>query len=553
MKKILVLTLCFVFATTLFVGCNKEKAVNKTGEEKNMSDREELEKNMFGWEIPNETIQISHFYASAQNPDKTEKETKAMREYLLKEFNVELNKIVYDTDSNERLNLMLASNKYPDIITGLSLQEAKKWADLGKAIELSQYIESDSELSNKYGEILNRFTDKEGKIYYLSSGWGFLPIPDYAVHIRYDYWKELGEPSVATPEEYFNVLKQMQALHSTNENGEKVYALSTRGWNNTFNTLAGIWGIKDGYKENANHELTHWVNTPEGLEMALWINQFHLNDMLDPDSFINKFEDWKAKTSNERILGHIGGWWTTWNAGHEVWQKTDENWTEEKRFIQVKVKSENVDEAYYTPVNTTGGSYTIITDKCKDPESVIKWFNFEISDMGTKLMGWGVPNTENSLWNTDGTEWSFVEEKKQDVINSTLDYTNLQETVSGGRFCLVGGTGLKEDKTTYYFDQNFNDLAKWKKLMNDNLADTIYDHSAFKGIVFPPQERATFIKQQVKDMLLSGWAEVVTASSQEECETKFFELRDKLSNVGIKELEEFVTTQYKANLERYYK
>lgn len=542
-----------VLVTTLFMGCSKKETLDETVKKEKSSESKEPRVNMFGWEIPDETIEITYFSAYQSNPEKNEKQTKAMRDYLLEEFNVEINKIVYDTEADERLNLMLASNDYPDIIKGLGVDQVDKWISLEKTQELSQYMGSDSELIKKYGGILNRFKDEEDKIHFLSSGWGLLPIPDYAVHIRNDYWTELGEPSIATPEEYFNVLKEMQTLHPTNENGEKVYALSTSGWDESFETLAGIWGMKDGYKEDANNELTHWMNTSEGLEMALWINQFYLNDMLDPDSFINKFEDWKAKTSSERILGHIGAWWQTWNAGHEVWQKTDDNWTDEKRFIQVQVKAPEVDKAYYTPKNTTGGSYTIITDKCKDPEAVMKWLNFEVSDMGTKLMGWGVPNTENSVWHTDGTEWSFDEGKKQDVINGTLDYTNLQETISAGRYGLVVGIGLKEDGSTYYFDQNFNQLAKWKKIMNDNLADTIYEHSAYKGITFPPQEKATFIKQQVEDMLLSGWADIVTASSPEESEERFFELREKLVNVGLEQLEEYLTTEYKSNLERYSK
>lgn len=143
-----------------------------------------------------------------------------LHNYLLEEFNVNLTKVVYDTDKEERFNLMLTSGDYPEVMTGLSKSD-----------------------------------------------------------------------------------------------------------------VAGVWELKAGYKEDDNHKLTHWVNTPEGKEFTAYYNQVHRDGLFDPDAFSNKYDDWKSKFSNQRIIGHIGPWWQSWNAGHEVWQKTDDNWIKKQRFV----------------------------------------------------------------------------------------------------------------------------------------------------------------------------------------------------------------------------
>jgi len=564
MKKFVCLLLSLLLIMMLISGCgsNKESSNQKDKPEDTSKDvpqqqnnqaegpKTEPKVNEFGWEIPEETIEIT-FYAGQDNPDNAEEDAKLIGEYILEKFNVKLNKIVYDTDMTERLNLMLASNDYPEVITNLSPTNAATWVELGKAIELTPYIDEYApNIKTKLGEIYNRLLDEEGRLYVMPKYWGFLPIPDASAHIRWDWWQEMGAPKFETPDEYFEVLKQMQANHPTNKDGEKTYALSSYGtWD--YNTLAAIWGLKRGYKEDADHNLIHWVNTDEGLEMAKFINRFHREDLLDPDSFINTFDDWKAKFSSERMMGHIGAWWVTWNAGHEVWQKANPDWQDDMRFVQVKVKAPQAEQAYFSPKNTTGSYRTIITDKCTQPENVLKWWNFEISDMGTRLIGWGVPNLEESVWDYKDGEWSWRESAAQAIIDATWDF-EISDKLGQGVMWMVAGQGLMEDgKSTVWFDQNFNDRAKWKKIMHENLQGTIYDFSAFLSINLPPDDPITVTNQQIKDILDTGWAEVVTASTEQECESKFLELRDKLNKAGLGDLEKYYTEHYKQNLENW--
>lgn len=98
-----------------------------------------------------------------------------------------------------------------------------------------------------------------------------------------------------------------------------------------------------------------------------------------------KLTQWGTKFSSERIAGCIGEWWQVYTYGHEIWTQTEENLDPNKRYVQVGFKSDSVDTAYVTGKNHFGSIFTLITDKCKNPEMVMKFLNFQATDLGMAL------------------------------------------------------------------------------------------------------------------------------------------------------------------------
>ncbi|WBW99081.1 sugar ABC transporter substrate-binding protein [Oceanirhabdus sp. W0125-5] len=548
-RKLFGAVMAAVFVVGTFSGC---KSDDKPTE--NVSNIKTIGTNDYGWEIPEKTFEFSFYQKGQINPDDTEKTTKLLKKYILDEFNVKINKIVYDTDANERFNLMLSSGKYPEVMTGLSKADVVRLQQLGKLKDITSYVDKyGSNIKNELGDYYNRYLDEDNKLYKLPYAWGLLPIPDYSAHIRLDWYKELGKPKFETPEEYYEILKKMVDKHPKDENGKKTYALS---WNQycSINTIAGVWGLKNGYKEDNEHNLTHWINTSEGREFTEFYNKVYRDGMLDPDSFTNKYDDWKAKFSGERIAGHIGPWWQSWNAGHEVWQKLDKKWSDEQRYVQVKLKDKDADKAYLSPKDTTGWGYTVITDKCKNPEMIIKFLNAAITPNGTRLFAWGVPNLENSNWNFKDGKWSFNQKSKEEIINTTYDYEE-HDLLGPNKFWLIHPQGAMSDnlKVNAWIDQCFNDEAKWKKIMNDNLRDTVYDNSAMSQIDFLADNPITVKKQQVKDIIDTYWAKTVLSKTEKEFNKNYEDMKKKLIKAGVNELQKYMTEQYKINVEKWGK
>lgn len=547
-KRHIVAFLTCIFVVSTLAGCKKEVATTN-------SEWKTKGTNEYGWAVPEQSLEINFYAKGKADPEKNKKRTEQLQKYVLDNFNVKLNKTVYNQDGNERFNLALASNDYPEVITGLSKADVEKLKQQGKVKDLTPYIDKYGQnIKKELGDMLNRFKDDDGKIYALPYAWGMLPIPDNSAHIRWDYYQEMGAPKFQTPEEYYDVLRKMVEKHPTNSKGQKVYALSWDNDNCSINTVAGAWGLKDGYKEDKDHNLAHWANTPEGLEFTKFYNKVYRDGMLDPDSFSNKFEQWKTKVSDERVMGHIGPWWETWNAGHEVWQKTNKDWKEEQRYVQVAIKDAEAEKSYLSPKDTTGWGYTVITDKAKNPENIIRFLNFAITPNGTRLFAWGVPNLDISNWNFKDGKWSFNEKSKQEIINATYDYT-AHEALGPNFLWLIHPQGAMSDapNANAWIDQCFNDQAKWKKIMNDNLKDTIYDNSAMWQIDFLPDNPVTVIQQQIDDVIKTYWAKTVLSKTDAEFDKNYSEMKGKIEKAGVDKLEKYMTEQYKKNLTNWAK
>ncbi|MGL4373473.1 MAG: hypothetical protein ACRCS6_06795 [Turicibacter sp.] len=557
MKKKLLSSILAVSVLSLgLAGCGSKNSAGTADLDVAMDEIKEIEttgKNVYGWDVPKETMDLTYYQKGMIDPKDNEKNMKMMQDYLLDNFNINVEKLVYNTDALERFNLAMASSDYPEMISGLKKEDVLQMKSQGKLVDLTAYMdEYGQNLKKALGDKYNRYLDADGKLFYLPAGWGMLPIPDYSAHIKYSTWVELGSPTSIPVDQYYQILKDDITKNPTNEDGQKRYALS---WHDSLKieTVAGFWGLQQGYLEDSENNLTHWVNTQQGYDFTKFYNQAYQDGLFDPDGFTNKFDDWKAKFSTRRVAGHIGGWWEGWNAGHEVWHKTDPNWQEEDKYIQVNLQVPGVEKSYLSPKNTTAGSYTVVTNKVESPEKIvqiIKFLDLMASDNMTRLMGWGVPNGADSNWNIeeDGS-WSFNEKSKQDSINAEYNY-ELHDTYGPQIIWLAHGVEEMSDLPNgcSWFDQSLRFENPWLKILNDNLSDTVYDASALIDIDFLPTDDATVIKQQVNDIVKSYWAKAVLSNTPEEFESNFNELKTKANQAGVEKLEAFMTEKYNQNL-----
>lgn len=511
--------------------------------------------NEFGWVVPDKPI-VVNYYAGTTDPSLFKDKHDLMYNFLKDKFNVTLNKITTDVDMTEQLNLWIVSGEYPDVIANMDPNKAEEWIKQGKAQQLDGLIDQyGPNIKSQLGDLYKRYFNDDGKLYVVPYCWGLLPIPDWSVTLRYDWWQEIGSPQFQTPEQFYDVIKQILAKHPTNAAGQKVYALSDLGGTSsacsgTWKVLTGAYGIKDQYAEAADHTLTHWMNTDVGLKIVKFVNQIYRDGNLDPDFSVNKFADWEAKYSQERVVATIGSWWHVWTAGHETWQKTDPNWTWAKRGMNFNIKADGVENSTLSPKDTSGYYRCIITDKCKNPADVIKWWNFEITDLGTKLICWGIPDAyPNGLWQLkDGV--SVWNDEVVDAWSKGTFNTDEYQLGGAGQFWMVAGQQKlsngdprTEPWCNVWIDQNFNTIDPAKKILNENLKGTMFDNS-YRLVTFNPDDPITVTNQQITDLLNTGWMKMITASSEADCEKAFYALRDQLNAAGLHDLEKFRTQEY---------
>lgn len=520
----------------------------------------------FGWEVPEETLKVSVFYYSDNfsTGEEQDRGIADMQAYLKEYFNIDFEYTTTDGDAQEALNLALTSNDYPDIIVNASTTLRQRFVDQGRAVDISEYMnaETSPNIMKRLGDMAGLYADSEGKYYYLPAAFSnLMDLPDYSAHLRLDELEAAGidYSTIKTPEDFFNAAMTIYNANPTTENGETRYSLGLYNQGMP-EYLSGYWGLERGWQINDDNTLTYWTETDAGKKMAKFFNTWYLTGTMDPDSFTDKWDDLKTKSSQKREVALIGGWWIGLNSGSEVWKLTDENWTKDETYICIGFKDEDAENAYVTVKNDAGSNWTFITDKCENVAGVMKWLDFIMTDKGIALVNWGIPGdvesyknpgTYTEIWhlNDDGT-WYFNEDAKQQLVSETWDYN--EEGIYGansGLFKSLQYQGRFDDGIhCLWGNQMWYSENEWKNIMFTNMAGTIFDGTDLLFESVTMTEDVTFAKTAVEDAWKQYYPLAVCSATEEEFEQNWQNLQEAVRSAGLDTYVAYRTENYQSNL-----
>lgn len=121
---------------------------------------------------------------------------------------------------------------------------------------------------------------------------------------------EAGYPEIRTVKDFEKVIQDYITKHPTDENGNKNIGLSLNAddWHMYQVTNLGFQttgGPDDGeyYIDQETHQATYHFRRPEEKEFLRWLNHMNAIGLLDPESFVQKTDQFKAKVASGRVLG----------------------------------------------------------------------------------------------------------------------------------------------------------------------------------------------------------------------------------------------------------
>ena len=530
-----------------------------------------------GWEKPAETINISVYAGEGDQEEFITDEVGGkgvMDAWLLENMNVAFDWQYMTGDMTERLNLMLASGDYPAVITNMSDEMAQKFIAQGKAVDLTPYLEKMPNLTRRMGNYINMLKDEEGKLYKLATLWGENPnVAGYDFGVRYDYWLELGEEKMyETPQEYIEVMKKILANHPTNDNGQTTYAFtSDNDGENFLNAMLAAYGFVSGYKVDENGEFKHWLNTEEGLEISKLVNQMYREGLIDPDYQSVDYETYISKQSSGQVLGNLGTWWYAWVSGHQTWAVNEgDAYDINKRFANVSCHGEGVamDETSLLTSNFIGSYRMIITDKATEEEieAIVKYLDWEASEVGTFIMGFGAPSEAN-VWDVaeDGT-WLF-DDAIMDVDLKDTTYHAVKDANACAYWLAINAQWLKDDElgdftqidprvdrvSVYDYwpvDENGAFANEGVNICWGNYTAPALDTTMYTT-TFDAADMITTTKQIITDTIKTEWTRIISAESEEECVAIFETTRDNCNGMGLEELTDYYETSYNNNVAKF--
>ena len=349
-------------------------------------------------------------------------------------------------EENSRINLMLATNEYPDIMLIEKNGFYKKLINNNVLLPLDGLIE-------KYGPDIKKFTtmkylntcrEEDNKLYglpnqYIKNSSGFLT-SGQAFAIRKKLYEQLGSPKIDTLEDFYKYLVKIKQS-GIKVDGKNIIPLSVAM---PYALFAGAFGsnvvnINDGfYTVKKDGLVSQILRDPKMKECYRFINKLFNEKLLDQDELLQTADEGEAKIKSGEVavIGHTNAF-VFINSANVAISKV----IKDEEFQIIKTPGgPGIINAKQTFINSRPWDYIVITKSCKDPEKVMKFLNYLSSDVGqiTSRIG------------PMGKVWNMV--KGKPVI--TKEYIDK----------------LKKDKAGTYAEIGYD---KWNWL-GDNAYDYVY-------------------------------------------------------------------------------
>lgn len=474
-------------------------------------------------------------------------------------------------DPVQKSALIAASGEYPDLISAKA--DISKFVDAGAVLDLTELIDKYAPNIKKVFEgQMNRlkYSEDDPAIYvipsysqvnqqYFNAGGGF--------ELQHRVVKELGYPQIKTVADFEKAIKDYLALHPKDENGNPNIGLSLNAddWHMFISVTNPAFLTTGGADDGEFHididtqKVTYHFRRPEEKEYFRWLNHMNAEGLLDPESFVQKYDQYKAKIATGRVLGLID---QDWDYGDgEKALKAEGKFEYGYGHYPVTLTDE-YKEASFWPTGFMAGNGIAISKDNPDPVRAIKFLDFLASDEGQVLVNWGI----------EGKQYNVVEGKRvipEDVNNRKInDAANFQKETGIGSYTLLSaryGDGVKDPTGNYYTTNfpeqivaSFNDVEKetlaaygattWRDLFPKEEEFKVRPWGASWNIPIPSDSEAVVIEKKLQDITWKRIPQAILAKP-EDFDKIWDEYQQELLKADVEKAEKIREEIVKARVE----
>ncbi len=320
-----------------------------------------------------------------------------VEKYITEATGVTPNIIIPTGNEKEYLNVMIASNDLPDaMVLEWAQPETKKLIQSGNILAIDDLSAAHApELMGMIAdEIKSYHKQDDGKLYYLPSFFSSKEEFDAGLEkhnarplfILKGIYEALGSPKVDTPEAFLQLLKDIKAKYPD----VKPFAIEPPVDVNQFGlmgsyTLAYFTGIfapetlaKDQYLENDKIRLI--FENENYVEAVRFLNKIYNEGLISVDTLMMKHENF-GETTQSAQFAVTGSFpidiWKTHNP--KVMALTND---ESKTYMPLEFFKVDGKEPQYAGGRGAGWVGSMVTKNAKNPERIIRYFQYLWSDEG---------------------------------------------------------------------------------------------------------------------------------------------------------------------------
>ena len=466
----------------------------------------------------------------------------ATAERVTAKTGVDLNFMKPVVDDGQKLNMMIAGNQLPDILT-LDKNDAalKKMAEAGMLWPLDelidQYAPKMREILPK--EILSNYQMADGKTYQFTTwiqgeAWQkaareydqIVGTNQPIITVRKDYYDEIGRPEIRNMTEFIAAVKQMKENHP-----DKIgfYPADGSMSADEFGKSAKLshYGIQMGLSTDFSEKDggIQWVVRDDKFKEPMkYLNEMYLEGILTKDPFIDTKDVGKAKIEQGDVISYC-------------WTISDGE----------KVPGDNPDTTYeilppfetYGQIRTEAGWLaTVIPKTCKDPERAIRFLEYLASVEGHSDVSWGI---EGDTYQdaVAGAQWHMIDGKpvllEEYVKDKNADWGGVASRNGLGEYWIACNELLwnlpwwnDQDERMNKFNEQFGKYVEFRPELD------IQDPS--------PESEEGIIRQKAFSLLQQYSVKMIFT---EDFESVYQEFIQKIDELGMNKVEAYWTEEYK--------
>lgn len=468
-------------------------------------------------------------------------------------------------DRNQKLDLWLAGEDYPDIII-MQPKHIGKYRDAGAVIPLEDLIDQyGPNIKKKFGKYFDLLKDSDGHIYSLFSPVLTKETPatvtgEFA--IQFDVLKEAGYPEVKTLDQLFEVLQAYYKNHPTID-GQPTIPFSGMGGadtpdyilNNPAFYAAGMpdhsWFLID--KDN---NVTMNVTSDYTKRYYQFLNKLYNAGMLDKEFFTLNADGAQAKLAQGRILA---GWLPSgFKNGAENALKASGKY--ERMLANFPIMfDENTKYLTNSITATNSNNNWSISKNTKQPERIVQFIDYLLSDEGQKLINWGIEGVHYD--DNDGKRVRNPDYAAKLAANPDLGY---KDGPSGPYTSFTVGNGAKLEDGDYatpltkdYVASQYDPatkkiLAKYGKQV---WADFLPEPEVIPAYIWqlnePTEGRAEM--KRIEQVYKKESPNIIFAKDAAEFEARWNNYVAQAKKAGTEKVEKAYTVVWKNYIEQYNK
>ncbi len=446
----------------------------------------------------------------------------------------------------QKLNTMIVSNEFPDVIWGERGADVERLVGAGKLVALDPYLDKYPNLKKWAGmPALNMLRSADGKLYQFPNWYTSAPRGNGGYIVNKEIYSALGSPKLETFDDLYGFLKQVKDKYP-NQIVPFEVGIDAQGIDELYSGFADDHPVQflsqravpDGDK------LTSIFTDPVFRETMQFASKLFREKLVTQDAFTQKLDQVRQKITTGQVA--VAAAFNVTDLGNRGNTELKKAGPDKGYDILWPLHKDGVDKnkVWATQYDSLGWNVGVITTSAENPEGIFAYLDWLTGPEGERIIFWG----------PEGMYWQGTDEEGAPVMTekATTDAEGLTKLMQvTDTFQWAGNTVFIDGSKARNQMKNPEDQRDWATVAQTSVAwKTAFDITQFANITPAPDSEEGITNQRVLDIFTESKAKALFAKDDAEVLAILDKAEDDAQKAGYQKLLDYQTKIWQENLQK---